>query len=126
MSLRPYHNSLALRVMVGAAGKVMDLSFHSLQLAYMAAEVASACDHDSRACPSLALESCSDIIATGVDAPLAQDENLISMLLTHKSAEAQFLGGISGVKTLVQGVDSCLACTVGWARDGKFRMIIQR
>jgi len=66
--------------------------------------------------------SFADILVTSVAAPFA--ERSISLTLTHRDSEAQFLCGVPGVRTLFQG-NSCLKCAIKQAREEQFKIVIQ-
>ncbi|KAE8453307.1 hypothetical protein EG329_011374 [Mollisiaceae sp. DMI_Dod_QoI] len=121
LSVRPYHNSLAVRTMVGVQDKIINLSFHTLQLAYMNTSIASPCNHDHSL--SVNLLDTDFVITTGLGAPLAS-MGRISMVLTHGSPEAQFLAGVPDVQALFQG-RSCLECMIREAKDAGYWLLIQ-
>lgn len=120
LSVRPFHNSLALRTMILFSDLATHVSFHGLQLAYMNHSVASACNHDK--CDSVSGDAM-PIMTTGLEAPLAGNSH-ISVVLTHGNSEAQFLAGVPDIPTLFQG-ESCLGCCFKIARSMGYRLIIQ-
>ena len=130
VSLRPWFNSLAMRVLVQSARRVFNLSFYSLHIASMGLTSARACDHN----PATQVFLSDEILTTTVDAPLAEDEwdgggkpdgGILSVVLVHGSPEAQLLAGVEGARSIFQG-DSCLGCAVAEAQRGKFALLIQK
>ena len=93
-TLRPHHNSLALRATVELGTKIKEISLYDANLAYMAACLARPCDHHPRD-PVTVLDTAS-IVRTGVKAPVASDGR-ISVVLTHNHGKAQFLAGVRGI-----------------------------
>ncbi|PHH63856.1 hypothetical protein CDD81_5413 [Ophiocordyceps australis] len=117
LSLRPFHNSLAVRAMIRVSGRIIHMSFYDAHLAYMATSVAASCgDHpDELFVP--------DVVATSVEAPAASDGRL-SIVLSHDNVESQFLASVEGVPCLFQG-SSCLGCMMLDARENGFQLLIQ-
>ncbi|KAI1191680.1 hypothetical protein F5B17DRAFT_248772 [Nemania serpens] len=121
LSLRSHHNSLVLRTIVEFPAHVLEISFHDVNLAYMAASVTYPCAHHSEGVVNLA--DSTSIIATAVDAPVAS-HGRISMVLTRGNGDAQMLAGVLGVPALLQG-RSCLNCMIKDAKENGFRLLIQ-
>ncbi|KAI1644371.1 uncharacterized protein F4817DRAFT_219801 [Daldinia loculata] len=121
LSLRPYHNSLAVRFMALFTSKAVNICFYATHLAYMAASIAPPCHHNADT--STTTHDKDSILTTSVDAPVASGDRM-SMVLTHGNSEAQFLAAVLGVPTLYQGA-SCLDCMIKFAQTEGFRLLIQ-
>ncbi|KAM0261002.1 hypothetical protein ACHAQJ_002437 [Trichoderma viride] len=121
VSVRPYHNSMAIRTMLAFSDKVMDISFFDVHLAFLSISTAVPCQHEHKT--PIVLEEEEAVIATSLDAPIASKDR-ISVVLTHGNREAQFLAGVAGVPTILQSA-SCLSCVLQDAKQKGYRSIIQ-
>lgn len=121
MTIRPHLDFLILRTMIQVSGETIYLNFLDLHIASMNVSFCKPCAHDPR--EPLDKNNGEYVIPTSVAAPLATGKR-ISLVLTHRNPEAQFLCGIPNVPTLFQW-NSCLNCVAKEARENGFRMIIQ-
>lgn len=124
LSTRAIRDQLIIRTMVQISTKTLKLDFYNQHLAYMSVNIATRCDHDTG--KPLGQSTSLQVTPTSVLAPVACTERTtdISVALTHKNPEAQFLACNYGTRTLFQG-DSCLNCAVKEALELRSESIIQ-
>jgi len=121
MTTRPHLDTLLLHTIMQVSTKTIELNFLHLHLASMGLSFAKPCSHQL----GLPLEegNVGNILTSTVEAPLATGDR-ISIVLTHRNPEAQFLCGMPDVPMLFQG-RTCLNCAVKEAKERGFKMIIQ-
>jgi hypothetical protein len=121
ITIRPQLDFLVLRTMIQVSGETIYLNFLDLHIASMNVSFCKPCAHNLG--DPVDKDNGEYIIPTSVAEPLATGKR-ISLVLTHRNPEAQFLCGTPNVPTLFQW-NSCLNCVVKEARENGFRMIIQ-
>ncbi|KAK6340179.1 hypothetical protein TWF730_001947 [Orbilia blumenaviensis] len=122
LTARPYHSAFGLRTSVEVGGRMINLSFYALQMAYMSTTIAPPCHHVRNTSPPPPYDA-NSIVATGVEAPLASRGRL-SVASVHKNSVAQYLVGIQGARSLFQG-NSCLDCVMKKAQLDGYQLLIQ-
>jgi hypothetical protein len=98
--------------------KIFGLDFLKLHLNRFHIANAHSCDHDPRSPLSSRYDH---VVPISVESPLCRS---LSIVLTHKNPEAQFLACAQGWQTLFQG-ESCLDCAVEQVQKLEFLVVIQ-
>lgn len=125
MTLRPAfvenHQALILRCLVTESTGTTELNFAELHLGLMQLSPAEGCEHSLAA--TFHPSDKHSIKATSVIAPVASGKGAISVTLTQRSGEAQFLCCIQGIRQIYQG-DCCIACAVAQAQEKGYSVVI--
>lgn len=119
LSARGVVGGLEVRTVIQVAGTRVHLDFLSLHLAYISVTYASGCVHNRR---DPLDKKHRDVVTTSVAHPVASQRRL-SLTLTHRNPEAQFLSCVPNIRILFQG-GSCLNCVVDLAKKDDFQLII--
>jgi len=143
LTTRALGDQLSIRTTFQFSTKTASLDFYKQHLAYMAANIATKCDHDTRNSPVSVPPGEWELVATTVLEPavyphlessggrlallgreMRNSTNLLAVVMTHKNPEAQFLACCYEWAALFQ-CDSCLDCVVKEAIEMEMEMIIQ-
>jgi hypothetical protein len=120
ISARPTNDALEILIAIQMKGKEIKVGFLELHLNFISMNVARACSHNPTA--PLDKKKTRLVVPTSAAAPIATG-NLISIALTHKNPEAQFLS--CGLRSALFQGNACLNCAVDEAVRENCKLIIQ-